>query len=254
MKSFKLLISVAFVFALLTPVFLGRTAYAQQAPVLQCAFEVFPEGASCDLAIKKEVSVNGGAFTDANTAGDAVAAFVGDVLTWKVSVANESTLGGNPEGTVRVSDLLPAGVSFVSATASDGTYDNSTGTWEFTLTTSTTYPVTLLINTTAASEGTAQNTAAFDQYDPPQCDENCNLPYGDFNPENNSDDAFANISTRPVVLAASTTAPPQVLAETSSSIIQSIVAAGLIVLTLVVIGYSRYARKTVYYSPFARKP
>jgi uncharacterized repeat protein (TIGR01451 family) len=51
---------------------------------------------------------------------------VGGVVTFTVTLANNGPGVGNG---VRVSDLLPAGLSFVSATPSQGSYDAATGSW-----------------------------------------------------------------------------------------------------------------------------
>src|SRR5262249_15094310 len=65
-------------------------------------------------------------------------------------------------------DLLPAGLTFVSDTPSQGNYDKTTGIWTVgTVTTAT--PQTLLIRATVASSGAQTNTAsitASDQFDP----------------------------------------------------------------------------------------
>jgi uncharacterized repeat protein (TIGR01451 family) len=65
-----------------------------------------------DLAIGKAVS-------DATPA-------VGDTVTYTVTV---SDLGPGDATNVTVLDLLPAGLTFISATASQGSYDNLTGVW-----------------------------------------------------------------------------------------------------------------------------
>jgi uncharacterized repeat protein (TIGR01451 family) len=52
---------------------------------------------------------------------------VGDVITYTVTL---SDIGPDPATGVTVTDLLPAGVSFVSATTSPGTtYLSTTGVW-----------------------------------------------------------------------------------------------------------------------------
>ncbi len=51
---------------------------------------------------------------------------VGSVVTFTVSVTNA---GPAPTGGVTVSDPLPAGYAFVSATASSGSFDSGTGVW-----------------------------------------------------------------------------------------------------------------------------
>jgi uncharacterized repeat protein (TIGR01451 family) len=237
MRFLKLFLAGAFALALFSSAILTRSSYAQTAPTLMCDFEVIPEGAICDLSIKKEVNVNGGTFSDANTSGAAVQASVGDNLIWKISVTNNSTLGGDPIGTVTVSDVLPSNVSYLSSTPSDGTYDNTTGKWQFSLPPANDYPVTLTINSTATSSGLAKNTAAFSEYTQPQCESDCTSGYTDGDPANNIDDAFANVSARPQVLAAST------LLNTGSGMTESLIAGSLIVATAFVAGYNRIFAK-----------
>src|SRR5262249_30079632 len=50
----------------------------------------------------------------------------GDTITYTVTLANS---GPDPATNVTVTDLLPAGLSFVSATPSQGTYSSTTGLW-----------------------------------------------------------------------------------------------------------------------------
>ena len=52
---------------------------------------------------------------------------VGDQITFTVTLSNQ---GPDAATGVQVTDLLPAGVSFVSATPSQGTYDSTTGLWD----------------------------------------------------------------------------------------------------------------------------
>ena len=51
---------------------------------------------------------------------------VGDQITFTVTLTNS---GPDTATGVVVNDLLPAGLTFVSATPSRGTYDAATGTW-----------------------------------------------------------------------------------------------------------------------------
>jgi uncharacterized repeat protein (TIGR01451 family) len=90
---------------------------------------------------------------------------VGDTVTFTVTLSNT---GPNNATNVQVNDLLPAGLTFVSATPSQGTYNNTSGLWTVGTVTATT-PQTLLIQATVASPGAATNTAAIshsDQFDP----------------------------------------------------------------------------------------
>jgi uncharacterized repeat protein (TIGR01451 family) len=90
---------------------------------------------------------------------------VGDVVTFTVTLTD----GGPDAATgVTVSDVLPAGLSFVSATPSQGSYTPATGVWTVgTVTTAT--PQTLLIQARVVSPAAETNTAAIghaDQFDP----------------------------------------------------------------------------------------
>src|SRR5262249_16019553 len=69
---------------------------------------------------------------------------------------------------VTVQDTLPAGVSFVSATPSQGSYTPSTGVWDVGTVTPGT-PQTLIITATVNSPTVGANTASVshaDQFDP----------------------------------------------------------------------------------------
>jgi uncharacterized repeat protein (TIGR01451 family) len=92
----------------------------------------------------------------------------GTVVHFLVTVANPA--GANPATGVQVSNLLPAGVSFVNGSTDKGGYDPSTGIWTIgTLPGGTTamLAITALVDT--APKGTIINTAsitAADQPDP----------------------------------------------------------------------------------------
>jgi uncharacterized repeat protein (TIGR01451 family) len=68
--------------------------------------------ATADLAVTKAVS---------NPAPN-----VGDTITFTVNLTNN---GPNNATGVSVNDLLPAGLTLVSATPSQGTYNSATGLW-----------------------------------------------------------------------------------------------------------------------------
>jgi uncharacterized repeat protein (TIGR01451 family) len=90
---------------------------------------------------------------------------VGDEIIFTVTV---SDLGPDSATNVQVSDLLPAGLTFVFATATQGTYTSASGMWTVG-TVSTSAPQTLSIGALVASPGTQTNTAAIfhaDQFDP----------------------------------------------------------------------------------------
>jgi uncharacterized repeat protein (TIGR01451 family) len=86
---------------------------------------------------------------------------VGDTITYTVTVTN---LGPNNATNVSATDLLPAGLSFISATPSQGSYNSTTGLWAIgPLTTST--PATLQLQARVASPSSQTNTASISQSD-----------------------------------------------------------------------------------------
>jgi uncharacterized repeat protein (TIGR01451 family) len=90
---------------------------------------------------------------------------VGSTITFTITLTN----GGPVTATgVQVTDLLPAGLTFVSATPSQGTYTQGTGLWDVgTVATGT--PPTLAIVATVTGSGAVTNTATIsdsDQFDP----------------------------------------------------------------------------------------
>ncbi|MFC5401126.1 DUF11 domain-containing protein [Cohnella soli] len=90
---------------------------------------------------------------------------VGDTITYTATIKNS---GPDTATNVSVSALLPAGVTFVSANPSQGTYNSATGVWTVgTVTTGT--PPTLTITATVASPNANTFTitvAHSDQFDP----------------------------------------------------------------------------------------
>jgi uncharacterized repeat protein (TIGR01451 family) len=90
---------------------------------------------------------------------------VGDTITFAVTVANR---GPDAATAVQLTDLLPAGLAFVSAVTSQGTYAAVTGTWDVgSLVNGAT--ATLQLRATVVSAVTQTNTATVsraDQFDP----------------------------------------------------------------------------------------
>jgi uncharacterized repeat protein (TIGR01451 family) len=112
---------------------------------------VISGGPTADLAVSKDVSS-----TTPN---------LGDTITFTVTVVNNGPDGAT---SVQVLDLLPAGLSFVSATASQGTYDAGTGLWDIGTVAVGSSP-TLVIQTQVIAASTQTNTATIsqrDQFDP----------------------------------------------------------------------------------------
>lgn len=251
----KILKKAAFVIAgvttLMAPLSLGAVAYAQQATTpLKCSFrgsEEFPEGA-CDLAVDKLVSVNGGAFVEADTSADAAQAQVGDTITWKIILTNESSDGFTPYGWAHVKDLLPSGVSYVSSSATIGVYNTSgsfVNEWTVPLANSDGFsnlPATLTIVSTSTATGLFQNTAELTGYEYPFGPDGA-VPYQDDNDSNDSNDAWIDPSGKPVVLADSTTTSGT-LANTGDNTLASAIAGGLIVVAALTVNFAN--RKQAY--------
>jgi uncharacterized repeat protein (TIGR01451 family) len=110
-----------------------------------------PVAAGADLALAKSVN---------NATPN-----VGDTVTFTVTL---SDLGPVTATNVQVTDLLPTGLTFISATPSQGFYINGSGLWTVgTVTTSA--PQTLHIHALVVSPTAQTNTAAIahsDQFDP----------------------------------------------------------------------------------------
>src|SRR5262249_27987755 len=86
---------------------------------------------------------------------------VGDVITYTLTLTNS---GPAPATSVAVSEPLPAGLSFVSATASRGSYDNASGLWTVGIVSPGT-PQTLQIRARVVSPDPQTNVAAVNQAD-----------------------------------------------------------------------------------------
>ena len=88
---------------------------------------------------------------------------VGDQVTFTVTLTNN---GPDTATNVQVTDLVPSGLTFVSATPSQGTYASATGLWTVgTVTTAT--PQTLQLLATIGSSAAQTNTAAISASDQP---------------------------------------------------------------------------------------
>ena len=91
---------------------------------------------------------------------------------WRVSVHND---GPSATGGVKVTDTLPAGVSFVSASADQGSFDSATGVWNVgTLDSgaSAQLDVTVSLDQVGSWQNLAEVTAA-DEHDPDSTPNNC---------------------------------------------------------------------------------
>src|SRR5262249_25162870 len=90
---------------------------------------------------------------------------VGDTITYTITLFDNRP---EPAPNVTVPDALPAGVAFVSAAPSRGSYDPATGVWTVG-TVAVGSPQTLVLTATVVSPNPAANTATVthtDQFDP----------------------------------------------------------------------------------------
>jgi uncharacterized repeat protein (TIGR01451 family) len=206
----------------------------QPTETLNCFHDSDAKG-FCDLAIDKQVSVNGGAFVEADTSADGAQAQVGDTVTWKITVTDNSSGGFEPHGILTVADVLPSGAAYDSSSATVGTYDS--GTWTFDI--EGNLPATLTIVSHAVSTGLFKNTATLSVLD--SCSDDCVGLYSDADPSNDSNDAWFDPSAKPAVLAESTT-----LTNTGNGIGASLVAGGMLALTAsALVAASRQKRSEV---------
>lgn len=98
---------------------------------------------------------------------------LGDTITFTVTVTND---GPNTATGVIVTDQLPAGLTFVSYTASQGSYNPVTGIWTvgtLTVGASATLTIQAIVSTVSAITNTAEVTAS-DQLDPDSTPNNNN--------------------------------------------------------------------------------
>src|SRR5205823_4040382 len=90
---------------------------------------------------------------------------VGDTITFTINLSDN---GPNSATNVQLTDLLPAGLTFVSATPSQGSYLSGTGVWTVGTVTTTTAQ-SLQIQARVVSPNAQTNTASVsraDQFDP----------------------------------------------------------------------------------------
>jgi uncharacterized repeat protein (TIGR01451 family) len=90
---------------------------------------------------------------------------LGDTITFTVTISDNGPVDASG---VVVDDVLPAGLAFASATASQGSYDPASGMWQVGNVT-TAAPQTLALRAVVTSSSTLTNTATIahaDQFDP----------------------------------------------------------------------------------------
>lgn len=229
MKKLKLLLaSTLLTVSAIAPLGLASASAEQnidqRTPELIC--RVYDDGEryttceGCDLGVSKQVSVNDGEFSEADSAAAAAQAKVGDKVVWKIVVSNTSTIEGKsyPVGTVTVKDIVPAGLNVTGLSYTAGSFMD--GNWTFDL--SKNLPATLTVTTTATTAGLIVNTAALSEYTPPHYDykqtSELNVsdavvipksyPYKDADPSNDSNSAYINVVAPVVTTAAATPAAP----------------------------------------------
>src|SRR5262249_48466194 len=129
---------------------------------------------------------------------------VGDPITFTVTLSDH---GPDAATGVQVTDLLPAGVSFLSATPSQGSYDSTSGGWTVG-TGSPGGPQTLSMPAPVVSPAAQTNTATIsdaDQFDPTTANNTASAtetpqqPTSDFDGDNDSDFLWQSASGTPAI-------------------------------------------------------
>jgi uncharacterized repeat protein (TIGR01451 family)/fimbrial isopeptide formation D2 family protein len=118
---------------------------------------------------------------------------VGDQVTYTIGISN---LGPDAATDVTIADVLPANTTFVSATASEGTYDSGTGAWTL-ATLPATGTETLVLTARVDDVGAITNTASRQSSTP-----------ADPNPANDSGSATLTAGPTVDLIVTTTTSPP----------------------------------------------
>jgi uncharacterized repeat protein (TIGR01451 family)/fimbrial isopeptide formation D2 family protein len=111
---------------------------------------------------------------------------IGETVTFEIVVAN---YGPDTATSVVVNDLLPSGLQFVSASATQGAYDAGAGVWTVgTVTTAMTQTLTVSAKVVRSTGGTETNTATVSgrEYDP--------------DPSNNTDSVDVDVQSSGVIV------------------------------------------------------
>ncbi len=107
----------------------------------------------------------------------------GDTVTWTVTITNNQANANAAATGVVVGDLLPAGITFTSATATSGTYNNTTGEWTLGNAIvpggSETLTIVTTVNSGLAGGTVIENVAQIAEHNEPDIDSNPNNDDGD---------------------------------------------------------------------------
>ena len=141
----------------------------------------------------------------------------GDQVTWTLTLTNNAATATATAANVTVSDVLPTGVSFVSASATDGVYQNDTWTLANPLAPGDTETLTLLTTVNSGLNGgtVIENVAEVSSHDGPDIDSAPNNDDGDQS-EDDEDNAqitvgeFVDVELTKVVDSATANAGDQV--------------------------------------------
>ncbi len=123
-----------------------------------CRLQDNPTSTTCELNPEADLSLT-------KTASNTQPA-IGEQTTFTITVTNS---GPDQATGVSVEDLIPTGLSYISSTASQGSYNNTTGIWDIGAIDANA-SVTLEITVTVNQEGTVSNTAQVKTSDQPDPD------------------------------------------------------------------------------------
>jgi uncharacterized repeat protein (TIGR01451 family) len=120
---------------------------------------------------------------------------IGDEATFEITVTND---GPSPATGVVVTDRLPDGLAFVSADATQGTYDEATGAWSVgTLEVDASATLTIVATVTGGTVVNRAEVTAVDQDDPDS--EPAEDPLDEQTPPNQDDEDEATVEVDPLI-------------------------------------------------------
>jgi uncharacterized repeat protein (TIGR01451 family) len=198
----------------------GISASALAATAPQCVQLDTPQ-AECsqqlgDISVDKQVMVEDGTFVEADSVGTAPTAYIGQAVTWRITVSNtQETPFGSQGNQLIVEDVIPAQFSVQNVVASAGDYIVSTGKWSIPLPLIGHHSETLTITTKAENAGNAiENIATLTSIAP--IDSADVVSFADDNSANDSNSAFIVVSTKPDKPPVVTDTTPKVLGATTT--------------------------------------
>lgn len=119
---------------------------------------------------------------------------VGDAVTWTIVVTNDATSANTSATGVTISDTLPAGVTFVSASATNGSFNSANGIWTLAAPLSPGASATLTILTTVDSSAAGSSLLNVAEVASQDQDDVDSVPANDDGDQSEDDESPADIN------------------------------------------------------------